>query len=47
MKSQSRPYRWGGSDSNPRLRAAVDKAKSQSMPKDNIDRAIVKGSGGR
>ena len=40
--------RIGGSDqdSNPRLRAAVDKAKSQSMPKDNIDRAIVKGSGG-
>ena len=35
----------GGQDSNPRLRAAVDKAKSQSMPKDNIDRAIVKGSG--
>ena len=36
----------GDQDSNPRLRAAVDKAKSQSMPKDNIDRAIVKGSGG-
>ena len=36
----------GDKDSNPRLRAAVDKAKSQSMPKDNIDRAIVKGSGG-
>ena len=40
--------RIGGGDqeSNPRLRAAVDKAKSQSMPKDNIDRAILKGSGG-
>jgi YebC/PmpR family DNA-binding regulatory protein len=30
---------------NPRLRLAIDKAKSQSMPKDNIDRAIKRGSG--
>ena len=30
---------------NPRLRAAIDKAKSQSMPKENIDRAISRGSG--
>ena len=39
--------RIGGSDldSNPRLRTAVDKAKSQSMPKENIERAISKGSG--
>lgn len=39
--------RIGGSDiaSNPRLRLAVDKAKAQSMPKDNIDRAIKKGAG--
>ena len=37
----------GGGDiaSNPRLRLAVDKAKAQSMPKDNIDRAIKRGSG--
>ena len=37
----------GGPDlsSNPRLRLAVDKAKSQSMPKDNITRAIKRGSG--
>ena len=36
-----------GSDpsTNPRLRAAIDKAKSQSMPKENIDRAISRGSG--
>ena len=36
-----------GSDvgANPRLRLAVDKAKTQSMPKDNIDRAIKRGSG--
>ena len=32
-------------DSNPRLRMAVDKAKSNSMPKANIERAIAKGSG--
>ncbi|MDX1403796.1 MAG: YebC/PmpR family DNA-binding transcriptional regulator [Woeseiaceae bacterium] len=39
--------RTGGADiaANPRLRLAVDKAKSQSMPKDNIDRAIKRGSG--
>lgn len=29
-------------DKNPRLRLAVKEAKSQSMPKDNIDRAIKK-----
>ena len=40
--------RMGGGDiaANPRLRMAVDKAKAQSMPKDNIERAIKKGSGG-
>jgi len=39
--------RIGGSDlnSNPRLRTAVDKAKNKSMPKENIDRAISKGTG--
>jgi len=39
--------RMGGGDisSNPRLRMAVDKAKGQSMPKDNIERAIKRGSG--
>jgi YebC/PmpR family DNA-binding regulatory protein len=31
---------------NARLRLAVANAKSESMPKDNIDRAIKKGSGG-
>jgi len=35
----------GDMDANPRLRLAVDKAKSQSMPKDNIERAIKRGSG--
>jgi YebC/PmpR family DNA-binding regulatory protein len=33
-------------DANPRLRAAVLAAKAQSMPKDNIQRAIDKASGG-
>ncbi len=32
-------------DANPRLRLAVDKAKAQSMPKDNIERAIRRGAG--
>ncbi len=32
-------------DANPRLRLAVDKAKGQSMPKDNIERAIKRGAG--
>ncbi len=33
-------------DANPRLRLAINNAKGQSMPKDNIARAISKGSGG-
>jgi len=39
--------REGGSDidSNFRLRLAVDKARSQNMPKDNIERAIKRGAG--
>ncbi len=39
--------KMGGGDiaANPRLRLAVDKAKAQSMPKDNIERAIKRGSG--
>lgn len=32
-------------DSNPRLRAAIQSAKAQNMPKDNIERAIKKASG--
>jgi len=35
----------GDPDSNPSLRAAVDRARSVSMPKDNIERAIKKGTG--
>jgi len=36
----------GDPDCNPRLRTAVDKAKQANMPKDNVDRAIKKGTGG-
>ncbi len=38
----------GGSDleNNPRLRLAIEKAKSFNMPSDNIKRAIAKGTGG-
>ena len=39
--------RLGGGDAtaNPRLRVAIAAAKSENMPKDNIDRAIKKGTG--
>jgi YebC/PmpR family DNA-binding regulatory protein len=35
----------GDPDANPRLRLAMDNARSQNMPKDNIERAIKKGTG--
>ncbi len=35
----------GDPDGNPRLRTAVATAKAANMPKDNIDRAIKKGTG--
>ncbi|MDR3556372.1 MAG: YebC/PmpR family DNA-binding transcriptional regulator [Syntrophobacteraceae bacterium] len=35
----------GNQDGNPRLRAAVLAAKAENMPKENIDRAIKKGTG--
>jgi YebC/PmpR family DNA-binding regulatory protein len=35
----------GDPDMNPRLRLAVDKATENNMPKDNIERAIKKGTG--
>jgi YebC/PmpR family DNA-binding regulatory protein len=40
--------RMGGGDPamNPRLRLAVDKATDVNMPKDNIERAIKRGTGG-
>ncbi|MES2932413.1 MAG: YebC/PmpR family DNA-binding transcriptional regulator [Pseudomonadota bacterium] len=40
--------RMGGGDiaTNPRLRLAVDKAADANMPKDNVLRAIARGTGG-
>jgi YebC/PmpR family DNA-binding regulatory protein len=40
--------RMGGGDPNmnPRLRLAVDKAQDSNLPKENIERAIKRGSGG-
>ena len=35
----------GDPDSNARLRTAILKARAENMPKDNIDRAIKKGTG--
>ncbi len=37
----------GGSDagSNPRLRIAIEKARSESVPKDTIERAVKRGAG--
>jgi len=35
----------GDPDGNPRLRTAIDAARASSMPKENIERAIKKGTG--
>jgi YebC/PmpR family DNA-binding regulatory protein len=47
IKEISIAARMGGGDpeGNPRLRTAVIKARGANMPKDNIDRAIKKGTG--
>lgn len=47
IKEISIAAKMGGGDpaSNPRLRTAMLKAKAASMPKDNIERAIKKGTG--
>jgi YebC/PmpR family DNA-binding regulatory protein len=39
--------RFGGGDpdTNPRLRTAITTAKNENMPKDNIERAVKKGTG--
>jgi YebC/PmpR family DNA-binding regulatory protein len=36
----------GDTDANPRLRLAVEKAADANMPKDNVQRAIQRGTGG-
>jgi YebC/PmpR family DNA-binding regulatory protein len=47
VKEISVAARLGGGDAaaNPRLRQAIDRARAESMPKDNIERAIKKGTG--
>jgi YebC/PmpR family DNA-binding regulatory protein len=47
IKEISISARMGGGDpeGNPRLRTAIIKARGANMPKDNIDRAIKKGTG--
>ncbi len=47
IKEISVAAKLGGGDpaANPRLRTAIDKAKAENMPKDNIERAIKKGTG--
>src|SRR6056297_1178115 len=47
IKEMTVAARMGGGDpeTNPALRTAVNKAKSENMPKDNIERAIKKGTG--
>lgn len=47
IKEISIAARMGGGDpnSNPRLRAIIVKARAANMPKDNIERAIKKGTG--
>ena len=47
IKEISIAARMGGGDTdmNPRLRTSVLKARAANMPKDNIDRAIKKGTG--
>ncbi|WP_455381730.1 YebC/PmpR family DNA-binding transcriptional regulator [Salinispira pacifica] len=47
IKEMTIAARMGGGDveANPRLRTAVLKARAANMPKDNIERAIKKGTG--
>ncbi len=47
IKEMTVAARMGGGDpaSNPRLRSAVAEAKANNMPKDNVDRAIKRGTG--
>jgi YebC/PmpR family DNA-binding regulatory protein len=47
IKEMTIAARLGGGDidGNPRLRAAVAEAKANNMPKDNIERAVKRGTG--
>ena len=48
IRELSTAARLGGGDpaANPRLRLVIDKARAANMPKENIERAIQKGTGG-
>jgi YebC/PmpR family DNA-binding regulatory protein len=48
IKEISVAARLGGGDptGNPRLRLAIDKAREQNLPNDNIQRAVNRGGGG-
>lgn len=43
---QAESKKAGGDTSAPGLRTAIEKAKKENMPADNIDRAVKKGAGG-
>ena len=47
LKEMTVAARMGGGDpiGNPRLRAAIAEAKANNMPKDNIERAVKRGTG--
>ncbi len=47
VKEIATAARLGGGDpaGNPRLRLAIEKAKSMNMPQDNVKKAIMKGTG--
>src|SRR5438132_11585917 len=47
IKEMTVAARSGGGDinGNPRLRAAVNEAKANNMPKDTIERVVKRGSG--
>src|SRR2546430_14044038 len=47
LKEMTVAARMGGGDANgnPRLRAAIAEAKANNMPKDNIERAVKRGTG--
>ena len=47
IKEMTIAARLGGGDAegNPRLRAAIAEAKANNMPKDNIERAVKRGTG--
>lgn len=41
----SESHRSGGDRNNPSLAAAIEKAKKENMPRENIERAVLRGAG--